>query len=110
MHRTPSVAAAGPLLLLAASLPWARAVQLYYGLDELTDLQKVGIVDKAGTVQRHTLLSFSNNRCRGENHKMGFPWNYMHLPGEVFELGQVGSVGVGCFLLCAVCWKGAWED
>lgn len=100
MRRTPNAgrwgAAAAPLLplLLAAALPWARAVQLYYGLDELTDLQKVGIVDKQGTVQRHTLLSFSNNRCRAAaSHKMGFPWNYMHLPGEEFELGQVSPSG-----------------
>jgi hypothetical protein len=81
-------AAAALLLLL---LPQgAGAVQLYYGLDELKDLESVGIVDKAGTVQKHTLLAFSNHACKGRNgHAKGFPLNFAHLPGEGFELGQV---------------------
>jgi hypothetical protein len=86
--------AAGALSLLLL-LQYSRAVQLYYGLDEFKDLEGVGIVDRQGVVLRHTLLSFSNYECKGRNvAAKGFPWNYQHLPGEVFELGQVSFISV----------------
>lgn len=88
---------AAAALLLLLLLQGACAVQMYLGLDDLIDLQRVGIVDQQNTVQRHTLLSFSNNGCRvSASHEMGFPFNYTSLPGEVFELGQVGSGSAEC--------------
>lgn len=90
-----TVGTGGMLLLLLLLAQGARAVQLYYGLDELQDLQGVGIVDRDGVVQKHTLLAFYNQGCKEQAaYAMGFPWNYMHLPGESFELGQVGWVGL----------------
>lgn len=91
--------AATALLLLLAQAMHARAVQLYYGLDELEDLAKTEIVDKEGRVLKHTLLAFSNHACReADSYAKGFPWSFSHLPGEGFELGQVGG------------WVGPWVD
>lgn len=89
MDRSAAAAAALPLLLMLQSR-WVGAVQMYYGLDDLQDLERVAIVDRQGVVQRHTLLGFSNHACREEfGYAKSFPWNYTHLLGEMFELGQV---------------------
>lgn len=101
MRRSVATTAAGSaafllVLFLLLLVQGARAVQLYYGLDELRDLEAVEIVDARGVVQKHTLLSFSNHACREQGpYSKGFPWNFVHLNGEGFELGQVrvGLVG-----------------
>lgn len=92
MRRSPTAINTLLLVLLLLLAQGARAVQLYYGLDDLRDLEMVEIVDGEGIVQKHTLLAFSNHACKEhDSYVEGFPFNYMHLPGEGFELGQVGS-------------------
>ena len=102
MRRRTASTGVAPLALLLPLLvllpPAAQAVQHFKGLTDLAHMAAVGITDDKGTVVKTTLLAFANRRCTERLHGLGFPFDYIDLPGAVFELGEVracvGHMGV----------------
>lgn len=76
-------------LLLAAVATTTQAVHYFTGLDSYAGVEAVGITDAEGVVLKNTLLSFSNKECIHQLYAVGFPFEYMDLPGCVHEMGNV---------------------
>lgn len=76
-------------LLLAAVATTAQAVHYFTGLDSYAGVEAVGITNAEGVVLKNTLLSFSNKECIHQLYAVGFPFEYLDLPGCVHEMGNV---------------------